>query len=244
MKKAGITPLANGGKDGWTLEVLQGVICPNFYGANDYFSELTSGKAKFTDDRYRTSLEKLLELRPYMPENFMGIAYTDMQMLFINEMAGHFIGGSWEAGYFSAQNPDLDYDVFAGPVAKAGDTRYASAFLDGSFGMNADTENPEEATAFLNFLASTQAGQFLADSLKQKSDVPGVKFTDPYLKKLGELNVNSTPYITLVGFRYEQPTGSALIQSTLQGFLADSIDSTEVVRQVQEGVATWYKPFQ
>jgi len=41
-----------------------------------------------------------------MPENFMGISYTDMQMLFINEMAGHFIGGSWEAGYFSAQRPD------------------------------------------------------------------------------------------------------------------------------------------
>lgn len=243
MKEAGITPLANGGKDGWTLEVLQGVICPNFYGANDYFADVTSGKTDFTDDRYRTSLEKLQELRPYMPDNFMGIAYTDMQMLFINEMAGHFIGGSWEAGYFSAQNPEMEYDVFAGPVAKAGDTRYASAFLDGSFGMNADTKAPDEAAAFLQFMASAKAGQYLADNLKQKSDVPGVQFTDPYLKKLGELNKNSTPYIMLVGFRYEQPTGSSLIQSTLQGLMADSIDSTEVVSQVQEGVATWYKPF-
>ena len=244
MKKAGIVPLANGGKDGWTLEVLQGAICPNFYGANTYFDELIAGKTNFTDPRYRGSLEKLLELRPYMPDNFMGISYTDTQMMFINEMAGHFIGGSWEAGYFSAQNPDLDYDVFAGPVAKAGDTRYVSAFLDGSFGMNSATAHTDEAAVFLRFLASTQAGQFLADNLKQKSDVHGVVFSDPYLKKLGDLNRNSTPYIMLVGFRYEQPTGSALIQSTLQGFLADSIDSNEVVRQVQEGVASWYKPFQ
>jgi raffinose/stachyose/melibiose transport system substrate-binding protein len=244
MKDAGITPLANGGKDGWTLEVLQGVICPNFYGANDFFSEITAGKTNFTDVRYKESLEKLLELRPYMPDNFMGISYTDMQMLFINEMAGHFIGGSWEAGYFSAQNPEMEYDVFAGPVAKAGDTRYASAFVDGSFGINSATAHPDEAVQFMNFMAGTEAGQFLTDKLKHKSDVPGVQFTDPFLKKLGELNENSTPYITLVGFRYEQPTGSSLIQNTLQGMLADTIDSDEVVRQVQEGVASWYKPFQ
>lgn len=244
MKDAGVVPLANGGKDGWTLEVLMGVICPNFYGANDFYEELIAGDTDFTDDRYRTSLEKLLELRPYMPDNFMGVSYTDMQMMFINEMAGHFIGGSWEAGYFSTQNPDLDFDVFAGPAKSSEDTRYVSTFLDGSFGMSATTKHPDEAATFLRFLASTEAGQYLADNLRQKSDVPGVVFSDPFLEKVGELNADSTPYIMLVGFRYEQPTGSALIQSALQGMLADSIDSAEVVRQVQEGVATWYEPFQ
>ncbi len=244
MKDAGIIPLANGGKDGWTLEVLQGVICPNYYGANDFFTELVAGDTDFTDERYRTSLEKLLELRPYMPDNFMGVAYADTQMMFVNEMAGHFIGGSWEAGYFSAQNPDLSFDVFAGPVESAGQPQYVSSFVDGSFGMSAATAHSDQATRFLRFLASTEAGQFLADNLRQKSDVPGVEFTDPFLEKVGELNAHSTPYIMLVGFRYEQPTGSSLIQSTLQGMLADTIDSAEVVRQVQEGVATWYKPFQ
>lgn len=244
MKTAGYTPLANGGKDGWTLEVLQGVICPNFYGANDFFDEVVAGETDFTDPRYRTSLEKLLELRPYMPNNFMGVSYTDTQMMFINEMAGHFIGGSWEAGYFSKENPDLDFDVFAGPVAEKGDTRYVSAFVDGSFGMNAYTKTPEEATRFLRFMASKEAGQFLADNLIQKSDVPGVEFSDPFLQKVGDLNENSTPYIMLVGFRYQQPTGSTLLQGALQGLLGDSIDSAEVVKQVQEGVATWYEPFQ
>lgn len=244
IKSAGYTALANGGKDGWTLEVLQGVMGPNFYGANAYFNEITSGKTDFTDARYQKSFDRLLELRPYMPELFMGIGYTDMQMLFINEMAGHFIGGSWEAGYFSKENPDLDFDVFAGPVAKKGDTRYVSSFVDGSFGMASTTKDPDAATLFLKFMASTEAGQFLADNLRQKSDVPGVKFNDPFLEKIGELNVNSTPYLTLVGFRYEQPTGSALIQSALQGMMADSIDSKEVAKQIQDGVATWYKPFQ
>ena len=244
IKAAGYTGLANGGKDGWTLEILQGVICPNFYGANDFFNEVVAGDTDFTDDRYRGSLEKLLELRPYMPDNFMGIAYTDMQMLFINEMAAHFIGGSWEAGYFGKENTDLDFDVFAGPVAKKGDTRYVSSFADSSFGMSADTQNSKEATAFLRFMASTEAGQFLTDKLTMKSDAPGVVFSDPFLGRVGELNENNTPYIMLVGFRYDKPTGSELLQSLLQGMMADSIDSNEVVSQVQEGVSSWYKPFQ
>lgn len=243
MKDAGYNGLANGGKDGWTLEVLQGVIGPNFYGANDYFSDITSGKTDFNDPRYQESFDKLLELREFMPKNFMGIGYTDMQMLFINEMAGHFIGGAWEAAYFAKENPVMEVGVFAGPVAKKGDTRYVSSFVDGSFGMSATTEHSKEATSFLRFMASTEAGQFLSDNLKMKSDVPGVAFTDPFLEELGTLNKNSTPYLTLVGFRYEQPTGSSLLQSALQGMMADSIDSKEVANQVQKGVETWYAPF-
>ncbi|HUV07067.1 MAG TPA: extracellular solute-binding protein, partial [Spirochaetia bacterium] len=135
VKNSGRVPLANGGKDGWMLEVMHGVICPNFYGANDFFNALVKGETNFMDERYRKSLEKLMELRPYMPENFMGVAYTDTQMLFINEMAAHFIGGIWEAGYFKAQNPNLKFDVFAGPAARKGDTRYVSSFADGSYGV-------------------------------------------------------------------------------------------------------------
>ncbi len=46
-----------------------------------------------------------------------------------------------------------------------------------------------------------------------------------------------------MGFRYQQPTGSALMQAALQGFFAGKIDAAEVCRQVQEGIATYYAPF-
>lgn len=47
----------------------------------------------------------------------------------------------------------------------------------------------------------------------------------------------------LVAFRYQQPTGSVLVQAALQGFLAGKFDAAEVGRQVQEGLATWHAPF-
>lgn len=244
VKAAGIIPLANGGKDGWTLEVMHGVICPNFYGANEFFDAVVKGETTFTDERYQKSLEKLLELRQYMPENFMGIGYTDMQMMFINEMAAHFIGGSWEAGYFKSQNPDLDYWVYPGPAAQKGDQRYVSTFADGSYGVSSATEHLDAAVKFINFTATAEYGQYFTDTLLQLSPVPGVVPKAPFLNKVLELNQTSTSYIMLVGFRYNQPTGSALLQSALQGMMDGKITSTEVAEEVQKGIATYYEPFQ
>ena len=244
MKKAGIQPLANGGKDGWTLEVMMGSICPNFYGANDFFDAVVAGKTTFQDPRFVGAIAKLKELTPFMPDLYMGVAYTDAQSSFINEVAGHFIGGSFEAGYFSAQNPKLDYDVFAAPVAKKGDAHYVSVYADGNFSMNAAGKNKEAAAKFLRFLAGKDTGNAFIKELKQVSAVPGVDTsTSPYISKVLSLQKYNTPYLMLVGFRYQQPTGSVLIQAALQGFMAGKFDAAEVAKQVQEGIATYYAPF-
>ena len=244
MKKAGIQPLANGGKDGWTLEVMMGTICPNFYGANDFFDAVVAGKTTFQDPRFVNAIAKLKELTPYMPDLYMGVSYTDMQSAFINEVAGHFIGGSFEAGYFSAQNPKLDYDVFPAPVAKKGDPHYVSVYADGNFSINAGSKNKDAAAKFVRFLASKTTGDVFIKDLKQVSAVPGVDTsTSPYISKVLSFQKFSTPYIMLVGFRYQQPTGSVLIQAALQGMMAGKFDAAEVAKQVQEGIATYYAPF-
>jgi raffinose/stachyose/melibiose transport system substrate-binding protein len=244
MEEEGITPLANGAADGWTMEVMSGVLSPNFYGGNKFFDEIIKGETDFTDPRYVKSLDVLLELRDYMPDGLMGVGYVDMQASFINEMAGHFIGGSWEAAYFESQNPNLDLGIFAGPVENRGDTRYVSSFVDGSFGASAGTDHPEAAKEFLAFLMSEEAGQFFAEELKLLSDVPGVEVDDPFLQEVLEMNLNSTPYIHLVGFRYEQPTGSTLLQSALQEMFDGAISAEEAAAQVQRGLESWFEPFQ
>ena len=244
MKKAGIQPLANGAKEDWTLEVMMGALCPNFYGANSFFDAVVQGKTTFQDPRFVGAIQKLRDLVPYLPDLYMGVSYTDMQSAFINETAGHFIGGSFEAGYFASQNPSLQFDVFPAPAAKAGDPHYVSVYADGNFSMNANSRNKEAAAKLLRFFASKQTGDFFIRTLKQVSSVPGVDTSaDPFIAKVLTLQKFATPYVFLVGFRYQQPTGSTLIQSALQGFLAGKIDAGEVCRQVQEGIATYYAPF-
>jgi raffinose/stachyose/melibiose transport system substrate-binding protein len=244
MKKAGIQPLANGAKDGWTMEVMMGALCPNFYGANDFFNAVVKGQTTFQDPRFVAAIGKLKELIPYLPNLYMGVAYTDMQTAFINEQAGHFIGGSFEAGYFGAQNPDLQFDVFAGPAAKAGDPQFVSTYADGNFSMNAGSKNKDAAAKLLRFFASKTTGDFFIKSLKQVSAVPGVDTSaDPFIAKVLSLQKNETPYVFLVGFRYQQPTGSTLAQAALQGMMAGTLTPADVAKQIQDGIATYYAPF-
>ena len=220
-KKAGYQALANGGKDGWYLEVMMGAICPNFYGSNDFFDAVVAGKTTFQDSRFVSAINRLKELTPYMPDMYMGVSYTDMQSAFINETAAQFIGGSFEAGYFSSQNPQLEFDIFPGPTVKKGEPHYVSVYADGNFSMNATSKHKEAAAKLLRFFAGKETGEFFIHDLQQVSTVPGVDTSaSPYISKVLALQKYSTPYIFLVGFRYNQPTGSTLIQSALQGFMA------------------------
>ncbi len=243
IKDAGLIPIANGTATAWMDEVLVGALAPSFYGA-DFYNEVITGETDFTDQRFVGALKKLLELRPYLAPDFEGVDYATAQNLFLNELAGIFIGGSWEIANFRDQNPDLNFDIMAPPAAEAGSPRLVSWFLDGGYAVNADTENQDVAVKFANFLASQEFGQQLTDTLANISPVPGVEPNDPLLKKVADFNKNATPYIMLVGFRYEEPTGSVLLQERLPGMFAGNISPEQVAKETTEGIAGYYEPFQ
>ena len=243
LEAAGYIPLANGTATGWMDEVLMGVFGPNIYGA-DFFGEVVSGETTFEDPRYVEALERLSDLVAYMPPDASGVDYAASQALFLNGLAGMFAGGSWEIANFRGQNPDLNLGIMAPPVEEAGQQPLVSWFLDGGYAVNAGTDHPEEALAFVRFLASPEFGQQLTDKLANISPIPGVTSSDPLLSQVVELNTNSTPYTMLVGFRYENPTGSTLLQEALQQMFAGQLSPEEVGAKVTEGIATYYEPFQ
>ncbi len=239
----GITALANGGKEGWTLEVAMGVLAPNFYGGSNFYEAVTRGQTTFKSPQFTGALAKMAEIRPFMPQGFMGVSYTDMQQLFINEQAAMFVGGIWELGYFLAQNPQLDVGVTAGPVARAGESPWISSYDDGNYGVNTTTPHMAEALKFVRFTATREWGQAFTDQLKQISAVPGVDVHDPLLQEVVTWMRHSTPYIMLVGFRWKTPTGSELIQNDLQGLFAGRLTPEQVGEDVTRGLATWFSPF-
>lgn len=246
MKAAGITPLANGGKDGWCLEAMLGAVGPSFYGGDEFFSEVVEGKTNFLDPRFKTAVSKMYELIPYMPDMFMGVSYTDMQANFVNELAGHFLGGSFEASTFKKMNPDIEFDIFAVPGEKESDPRYVSVYADMNFAMNAASKNMEATAKFLRYLSTVEVGNKYINDLKMVSWTPGTDASkNEFIQKVLELQKEgSAQYLFLVGFRYEQPTGSSLFQAAAQGYLAGTLTLDECVKQVQDGIATYYKPFQ
>jgi raffinose/stachyose/melibiose transport system substrate-binding protein len=57
-------------------------------------------------------------------------------------------------------------------------------------------------------------------------------------------NEKSTPHLMVVGFRFEQPSGSTLLQTSLQAMFSDKLTPEEVASEIHEGLVKWYKPFQ
>ena len=244
LKASGVYALANGALDPWTVETLFGGVAPTFYGGTDFFSEITAGETDFTDPRFAAALERMVALRPYMADNYLGVGYTDMQTLFAFEQAGMLIGGSYELGNMRNLNPDLRVGSFAVPSDDAATPAHISFYVDGSYGINAASPHQDAAMRFIEFLASQEFGQMFTDELSQISAVPGTAPTSEALAGMVEMmNAQGTPYLMLTAFRFGQPSGSTLLQNEMQAVMGDSKTIDEAVANIQRGVGEWFEGF-
>lgn len=244
-EKAGYIGLGNGAKDGWTLETMLGGMGAGFYGGTEFYNAVVKGDKNFQDPAFITMVGKMKSLTKYMPDMYMGIGYEEMRSNFINELSPHLIAGSYEAAFFRSQNPDLDFDIFAVPGEKASDPAYVSVYADMNFAMNANSTKKDASIKFLKFLSSKEFGKAMVTDMKMVTSVPGVDASaDPFIARVLELQKNATPYLFLVGFRYNQPTGSSLWQAAAQGIMAGTLTPAAAAKQIQDGIASYYKPFQ
>jgi len=245
LKASGVYALANGTKDPWTNETLFGAVGPTFYGGTPFFQEITAGETDFTDPRFAAALERMVALRPYLAENYTGVGYTDMQTLFAFEQAGMFAAGSYELGNMAQLNPDLRIGSFAVPADDAAAPSAISFYVDGSYGINANSPHQEAALRFIQFLASQEFGQMFTDELQQISAVPGTRPTSEALAGMVEMmNEQGTPYLMLTAFRFGQPSGSTLLQNEMQAVMAGDKNVSDAVTNIQRGVAEWFEGFQ
>lgn len=244
LKASGVMPFANGTATAWQNESTFHALTGSIIGL-DFYDDMISGKADFTDARYVEAITKYNEIsQAYFPEGFVGIDYPSAQQLFISGMAAMFAGGSYEAAAFMTQNPDLDIGFFAAPGITADDAKLVSIYYDGGFAVNKDSKNLEASVKFLNYLASQEFGQAFANQLNNVSPIPGVTFESEALKEVAELNNSAMPYIMFVNFRYADPSGSVLLQTELQKISAGQQTPEGAAKVITEGVATWYTPFQ
>ncbi|MBW6457315.1 MAG: extracellular solute-binding protein [Trueperaceae bacterium] len=245
LKASGVYAFANGTKDGWTNETLFGAVGPTFYGGTPFFQEITAGETDFTDPSFAAALERMVALRPYLADNYTGVGYTDMQTLFAFEQAGMFAAGSYELGNMAQLNPLLRIGSFAVPADDAAAPSAISFYVDGSYGINANSPHQEAALRFIEFLASQQFGQMFTDELQQISAVPGTLPTSEALAGMvAMMNEQGTPYLMLTAFRFGQPSGSTLLQNEMQAVMAGDKTVADAVTNIQRGVAEWFEGFQ
>lgn len=242
IKAANIIPVANGTATAWMVEVLTNAVGGSHFGP-DFVPDVLAGRATFEDPRYLGALGKLIELRDHLPPGFTGIDYPTMQQLFLAGRAAMFFGGSFEIANFRKQNPNLKLDFVAPPSATAGGARLVSLFYDGGYAVNAKSTKKDAALRLVRHMATPEFGTRFSTLLGNISPIKGAEITDPMLKTVAGLNAVSVPYVMAVHFRFNEPTGSTLLQQSVQKMMGGSIAPADVGKAITEGIATYFEPF-
>jgi raffinose/stachyose/melibiose transport system substrate-binding protein len=178
-----------------------------------------------------------------MPSGFEGIDYNTARGLFANEKAAFYIGGNYELGYFKTLNPSLQAGWMPSVAKTTGSAKYVSTWADGAYAVNAKTDSKAAAIKLINFLASKDFGQAMADEISFIPTAPHVKITDPVVAMINKYRTSiGTPFMNVVGFRYENPTSSSILQPGFQKLITGGTTAAALAKDVQTAVSSWYAP--
>ena len=246
LKDAGYIPISTPAKDPdvWMLAIIHDTIGAPRYGGQAFEEALLSGETDFTDPNYVASIALMNDLLPYLPPDVIGVSYQDSKTLFITEQAGIFIGGSFEIGFWRDNAPDLDLGIFPVPPPP-GSLAPSSVvgWMDGSFGVNANSDSIDEAKKLVEWMGSQEFGQLFTEKVKQLSPVAGTSPEDPLLAEFGELfSASPVSYLHLVNFRYGDPRGDSLLREGIVKMWLGEMTPEEVAAYVQTGVSQWFTP--
>jgi len=165
-KKAGYTPINFGNLDGWTgiheFSALQHVFT-----TRTELDDMMSGKTGnyWTADANRKAATKLQEWvkAGYFTKDFSGIGYDDSANMFFMGDSLFMLTGNWLMGEM-LENAPFEVGFFLFPADDAAHLK-AIGGPGIPFVISSKSEHPEEATKFLNFLASKQTAKAWADQM-------------------------------------------------------------------------------
>ena len=242
---AGVTPMALGAKDDWILPIFSDIIGSARYGGSEFEEKVLAGETDFTDPDYVAALQLVSDVQKYLTPDVVGVSYTDSQIQFTSGQAAQFPGGSFEIATFRNQAPDLEFGSYQVPVPDGAvlDAPVSPAYADGNFAVNTKSEHQDEAFELLNWLATPEFGQLVADELNQFSAIPGVEYEDEVMKEAwANYEDGQAPYLLLVDFRYGEPLGTAVLGAEVQKMFLGQTDAAGAAAALQAGISQWFTP--
>ncbi|MCP4166347.1 MAG: extracellular solute-binding protein, partial [Chloroflexi bacterium] len=248
LQDAGYDAFANASGDEWTIaEIVFMNLAPNFIGGREGRLAYLNGERCFNDENAVAAFQAVADLAPYLPDGQEALTYYDSQQLFLLGEAGMWMGGSWDIPFFESEATDFDWSVFAMP-APEGNDEHVTFHLDAGMGLNAASENKEAAKLFLEWMASDELAQLLANELPGffpiHANAPAVDndHANTFLSlNAGRgLDVRWAWPVLLDG----SPDGYALMQSGAVDIVNGNATSQEAADALQEGLAQWLEAAQ
>jgi raffinose/stachyose/melibiose transport system substrate-binding protein len=222
-------------------------LAPNFIGGREGRLAYLSGERCFNDENAVAAFQAVQDIAPYLPEGQEALTYYDSQQLFLLGEAAMWFGGSWDIPFFESEAPDFEWSVFAVPPP-AGNDGHVTFHLDAGMGINAASQNKEEARLFLEWMATPEFAEFLGNEL------PGffpIRNDPPQLA-----NEHANAFLALNEGRGQDvrwawpvlldgaPDGYTLMQTAAIAVINGDMTPQEAADSLQEGLAEWFEPAQ
>lgn len=227
----GGAPFYNTWKDAWTTKPPFNSIAGPIQG-DDFWQELIDGDATFADsDAYRETAEKMLELKEFSQPDPFGKSYDEGNKAFAAGDNAMYIQGTWAIPEVKKANPDKRIGAFVMPQDAADEAALVSA-PDSILAMMSDSDAPDEAQLFLDYLMSEEAQRAFGNSQHLFSVREDVEPEDDALSSLKTDWIDAGKTAVYPDTMFD---GASTLQADVQTFLQQG-DADAFLDQLQ---AVW-----
>lgn len=163
MKDQGVTPLIVPASDGIVPSFMYMMMTASVLGV-DGFAALRRGERKFTDPDLLEAAHFLQDIGDCMQPGALSTPYVEGKALAALGQGAMMPGGSADYAGYQEINPDVDLGVV--PFPAVGDNKPATVTgLEYIYLVNSQTEYPDAATTFLQWMMGDQAQQMVVDTI-------------------------------------------------------------------------------
>lgn len=240
LNDKGYTAFGIGGGDGWPLLRLLATY-PFRMTGNDFLNDLSTGKAKMSDEPGMKAAEFMSNIGKYFQPGFSTTDVATGLNLFLSGKSAMYPTGTWELNYFTDKNrPEgLNVDYFYMPTIKDAKTSSNDYWAFGGIGLSVNPKVfDEQYKDYLTFIVKNYSPAYFAHEhlAPQKVEMSDKSKFDPLFLKVMEDTNN-------IGTTAARPWDVVLnedviatINDNLPGLCMDEETPDEFVKAVDEAL--------
>ena len=242
------TPLVMGTADQWEAATMGFQnIGPNLWKGEQGRKGLLDGSEKLTDPQYVAVFEQLAAWAPFLGNGYKAQKYPDSQNLFTLSRGVIYPAGSWDITTFNTQ-ADFEFGAFPPPIPEGQTDCYISDHTDIALGINAHSDQIEQAKVFVNWVGSAEFAELYSNALPGFFSLSNhnVQLQDPVAQEFVSWRENCKS--TIRNSYQILSRGTPNLENELWNVSAQVINGTltpeQAVEQLQTGLSSWYEPQQ
>ncbi|MNH89932.1 Multiple sugar-binding protein precursor [compost metagenome] len=182
IQAAGKLPFYFAFKDAWTAQPAFNALAASTQG-DDFYKRHNDNQATYTSE-YKEAADKLLQLAAFGQKDSFGKGYNDANVAFAKGESLMYAQGVWAIAEIKKANPSIELGVFPYPATNDPGKNKLVSGVDQLLSISADTEHPNEAKKFVEFLMDPANAKEYVKGVNTFSAIKGVTQDDPSVSEL------------------------------------------------------------